>query len=395
MIWPDGNLLVKAIVTWGLMAHRDPTLGLGSFVRGKLQDKKLDAALGEAPLVSSYRALSDEPIPFLEEWLKHPTNDDGWWDGSEVGSALDAISCPVLVQGGWYDLFLDDSLMQYQRLAARGVAVELKLGPWTHGDMLTKGLASTLTDATAWLRDQAGLEPRDPATKPVRLVEINSRADLALDGWPDGAPAEATYHLATGGRLTADADAAGGTTSFRYDPADPTPRVGGASNDDASGAKDNSRLESRADVVTFTSEPLAAETHLLGVPVVDLTFASDRSDTAVFVRLCEVTAEGKSINVTDRLVPLRADDRASDGTWQLEVALPATCISIAAGHRIRLQLSSGAFPRFARHPGTSEPVSTATDYVAAAQAVHHASSLRLPLSTEPAARSASASTVSA
>ncbi|MDP9101415.1 MAG: CocE/NonD family hydrolase [Actinomycetota bacterium] len=366
MVWPGGALFLKAVLGWSVMAQRDPRLGLRSLIAEKRRSAAIDTAGMTGPLSSSYQAVSRGPIAFWDQWLQHPNNDDGWWDRFELRRALDVISCPVLVQGGWYDLFLDDSVSQYQRLAARGVPVELNLGPWTHGDMLTKGLGASMTDAVAFLRDVAGIEPRAAITKPVRLLEIGSKTLLSYDRWP--APAqECTLHLGEGGRLS-DEVGPPGTVGFLYDPADPTPRVGGASNDAESGAKDNTALERRADVVTFTSQPLAAELRILGSPRVALSFASDRSDTAVFVRLCQVTADGTSRNITDRLVLLHAAERV-DGQWTLEVTLPPTCITLSAGQRLRLQLSSGAYPRFARHPGTAEPPGIATDFLPASQQV--------------------------
>ncbi|MCU1600088.1 MAG: X-Pro dipeptidyl-peptidase-like protein [Frankiales bacterium] len=384
MVWPGGNLFLRAGLSWSAMAQRDPTLGVKTALREKSQLAKVTKAGTQAPLQTSYLGASNGPIGFWEDWLSHPTRDD-YWARLEIAKNLDSVTCPVLVQGGWYDLFLEDSLGQYARLTSSGAPVELQLGPWTHGDMLTKGLGASFTDATAFLREVAGLEKRPGTPRPVRLLEINSGADVHLDRWAADPVATRTWHLAPGSLTSTAADT--GTTSFRYDPADPTPQVGGAGNDKASGSRDNTDLEKRADVVTFTTEPLPADLHLLGAPQIALTFGSDRTDTAVFLRLCEVKPDGTSFNITDRIVQLRAANRTADAsdpgstsTWDLTVTLPPTCIAISAGNRLRLQVSSGAYPLYARHPGTAEPVGTATEYLPASQTVHHTgATLTLPV----------------
>jgi hypothetical protein len=330
-------------------------------------------------LLPGYQRLSGASIGFWENWASHPDEADPYWQQGDLRPVLDRLACPVLVQGGWYDLFLEDSLEQYTRLAARGVPVELQIGPWAHAHMLTRALRATLTDATAWLREVADLDRRPAGVPPVRLMEINSEAESGHPAWPTASGGQLSLHLADGGRLTETAPTAPGRTHFRYDPANPTPSVGGATNEPTAGPADNRSLEQRSDVVTFTTEPLAAAVRILGSPIVELVFGSDRSDTCVFVRLCEVRPDGSSTNVTDRLVVLRPESRGDDGTWQVRVTLPPTNIAVAAGNGLRLQLSSGAFPRFLRHPGTGDNPATTVDFHPASQVVHHGGSVRLPL----------------
>jgi putative CocE/NonD family hydrolase len=98
----------------------------------------------------------------------------------------------------------------------------------------------------------------------------------------------------------------------------------------------------------------------------EIWFRSSRPFADVFVRLCDVDERGRSTNVCDGLVSVRGADALSC----VRVALWPTAHRFGAGHRIRVQVSSGAFPRFARNPGTGEPHTTATRLVAAQQEVH-------------------------
>ncbi|HJT93241.1 MAG TPA: CocE/NonD family hydrolase [Mycobacterium sp.] len=101
-----------------------------------------------------------------------------------------------------------------------------------------------------------------------------------------------------------------------------------------------------------------------------MNLASRRSSLRyadVFVRLCDVNPIGHSYNVCDGLVSLAEADEIACAT----VRLWPTAYRFKRRHRIRVQVSSGAFPRYARNPGTGEPVATATTLKAADQAVYH------------------------
>ena len=87
----------------------------------------------------------------------------------------------------------------------------------------------------------------------------------------------------------------------------------------------------------------------------------------MFVRLCDVDERGRSFNVCDGLVSLTA----ADDLTRAAVTLWPTAYRFRRGHRIRVQVSSGAFPRYARNPGTGEPHATATTLRSADQEIHH------------------------
>jgi hypothetical protein len=159
--------------------------------------------------------------------------------------------------------------------------------------------------------------------------------------------------------------------SFRYDPADPTPSVGGPRMDSRqAGSQRNNALESRQDVLVFTSEPLTEPLDVIG-PV---SFrARARGSTAhfdVFARLCDVDPKGTSWNICDGLLRLGGEPGSgdggagADGGWRdVTVPMSATAHRFGAGHRLRVQVSGGAHPRFMRNTGTGEPLATATRLV--------------------------------
>src|SRR4051794_26707565 len=154
---------------------------------------------------------------------------------------------------------------------------------------------------------------------------------------------------------------------------DPTPSVGGRVLAHRAGRRDNRRLEARPDVRTFTTAPLEFPVELLGGAKVRLFLDSDNPYADVFLRLCDVDARGRSVNVTDRLVRLDPVDGEAtrSGERTVEATLPDTAHRFRAGHRIRLQVSGGAHPRYARNLGTGEPIGQATRGVPVTHRIGH------------------------
>jgi putative CocE/NonD family hydrolase len=369
--WPDDTFSPGMALRWAAQVTPSPSGGLlKQLVTMRGDDKRLRAAAMSAPVSSSYTIATREQVPFFEAWLAADAADAAVWQEQDLAIALERISCPVLVQAGWYDVFLESSLKQYERLRERGVDARLSIGPWHHVQMTAPAIADMVQFLTELLLDG----PARAQGHPVRLIEVGAKTPELLDAWPVAGVVDRTYHL-VGGNLSAELPADDGgsvATLFTYDPADPTPAVGGALLEPmGAGPRDNAKLESRTDVVTFDSPPLAETLVVRGNPKVSVSFGSDRPVTCVFLRLCDVAPDGRSTNLSDLMVPLSPGERREDGTWDVDVSLRPVAARVAQGHRLRLQVSSGAFPRFARHPGTAEPVATATTYLPARQTIHH------------------------
>jgi uncharacterized protein len=108
-------------------------------------------------------------------------------------------------------------------------------------------------------------------------------------------------------------------------------------------------------VLTFTSPVLKSDLEVIGEVTARIWLRADRPSCDLFVRLCDVDGRGKSINICDDLVTVRPE-----GTTEITVRLSPTAYVFRRGHRLRIQVSAGAFPRFARNLGGDEPVATAT-----------------------------------
>jgi putative CocE/NonD family hydrolase len=121
--------------------------------------------------------------------------------------------------------------------------------------------------------------------------------------------------------------------------------------------QDNRRLEARVDVVTFTGPPLEAPLEAIGPVRVELYARASESHFDLFARVCDVDPRGRSWNLCDALAsiaPGRFERSGQDGVWRVQFDLWPIAHRFGSGHRIRLQISSGAHPRYVRNPGTGE-----------------------------------------
>lgn len=289
--------------------------------------------------------------------------------------------------GGWYDIFLQGTLDNHVALTAAGKPSKLLVGPWPHhqplshqvGDVnfgfrandglvdLRRPLLDMQLDwLDRWLRDDVPAEA-DPA--PVKLFVMGVDEWRDEPAWPLERAVDTELHLRAGGRLTREApDAGEAGDTYVYDPADPVPTHGGAllmASDFRQGPLDQACVESRHDVLTFTTDPLEEDLEVTGRVLVRLFAETDAPSTDWVARLCDVDAQGVSRNITDGVV------RVNREAGEHVVDLWATSIVFLAGHRIRMQVTSSNFPRWDRNLGTGESPRTGTEMRTAQQTVHH------------------------
>src|SRR5205807_7498943 len=141
------------------------------------------------------------------------------------------------------------------------------------------------------------------------------------------------WHLQPGGGLAETPPTGSAPDRFRYDPADPTPAVGGTSLSSNSGARDNRALEARSDVLTYTTTPLDEDLEIIGPVFAAVHLTSSTGHFDVFVRLCDVGPSGRSVNVCDGIVRC-----GPDTTQPVRVDLWPIAHRIRRLHRLRLEV---------------------------------------------------------
>jgi uncharacterized protein len=366
-----GAFTLNDFLSWSeMIVHQERTRPLQGVLRTATTSRRLATAFAGLPLADAADRLLEHRAPWFRAWLSHPDLAEPFWDRLKADEALRRVGVPVRLVGGWQDLFLNQTVHQYEVLRARGVDVSLTIGPWTHPQVGTRGASRVVRGNLAWLDEHlAGESPARQAPVQVYVTGANAWRDLPT--WPPSTTEEVRF-LQPGGRLTADEPTgAGPSSSFYYDPADPTPTLGGGLLTSDAGVRDNRALEARPDVLTFTSAPLATPLEIVGRPVVELAHSRDNQHADVFVRLCDVDPRGRSRNFSDAYARLDPSSPANE-VQLLELRLDPCAHRLPAGHRLRLQVSGGSHPRFARNEGTAGPAASAAELRACIHTVHHA-----------------------
>lgn len=356
--YPGGSFALDRALTWTYVVSKQERSRLAVLN----SQRALTPAFRHLPLADADTVAVGHPVPFYRDWLAHTEPGDPYWTATDFRPVLRDLGIPVSLVGGWYDIFLPSMVEDYFVLRDSGQDVRLRVGAWRHAStgLGRFSFAEALDLFATHLRHQP---PRPSA--PVRVEVMGGGGWRDLGQWPPPARVQ-RWHLQPGGGLSPDGPAASEPDRYRYDPADPTPAVGGSALSTNSGPKDNRALERRPDVLTYTSAPLTHDLEVIGPVSTELHAESSRAHTDFFARLCDVDPRGRSVNITDGLQRLTTSAHAP-----VTVKLWPTAHRFRAGHRIRLQVSSGAHPRYARNTGSGEPLATATTLLAAEQTVHH------------------------
>jgi hypothetical protein len=241
--------------------------------------------------------------------------------------------------------------------------------------------AEAVRESLVWFRAHLTGDHTTLRTQPVRLYLQGAQQWRVYPEWPPPASSPQTWYLQSGYGL-APTPPGNGADRFRYDPADPTPTVGGPLLDPRTGGRrDNTELEARPDVLTYTSTMLHDPLDVIGPVSATVQLRTSTGHTDVFVRLCDVDASGRSTNVCDGLQRITPETipAGPDGTHTVPVRLWPTAYRFQPGHRLRLQISGGSFPRFARNTGTGEPLGQATRLTPTDLEIRHTTTITLPI----------------
>ena len=371
--YQGGSLNFESMFGWSTMMAENAATGFNMKMLLGMWDRnrKLEKAFDHLPLKEADNIVIGRSTQLYQEVLEHSPDDD-YWNPVNFSSRVPELTIPIYLMGGWYDLFLDWQLKDYQALRAAGRNPYLLIGPWFHGEF--SSTPSMTRKSLTWFQAHMKGNTSKLREIPVRLFVMGANEWRNFSDWPPPAQNERWYLQPDGG-LALTTPPVSEPDQYRYDPSDPTPAVGGNSLGSRKhmGAKDNRKLESRADVLVYTSAILDHDVEVIGPVTADLYVRSSLQHTDFFARLCVVEPSGKSINLCDGILRLTPDCVVpqADGSLHIQINIWPTAYHFSRGQRIRLQVSSGAHPSFARNPGTGEPLATATKLRVAEQSVYH------------------------
>jgi uncharacterized protein len=380
-----GSLSLESAGSWlVLVAVQERRLAPLAMVR---ELRRLPSIFSEWPLGDLDERATGGQVAWFREGLASQNREDAYWVRRDFAAGVGRVTAAVQLVGGWYDIFLPWMLEDFRALKAAGHEPQLIIGPWTH---TAPGLMRAgLREGLAWLRARLLDDDRLVRRAPVMLRltgEATEGGWREYSTWPPPGTTERNLWLAADGCLEPQEPAgqAEAGDRYRYDPRDPTPSLGGPVLLSREPVLDNRPLEARADVLTYTTAPLPAALEAIGPVRVRLWVRASSPYFDVFARVCDVDAAGVSRNVCDalaRVTPTRFE-QLPDESWAVTIDLWPMAHRFAAQHRIRLQVSSGAHPRYARNPGTGADSAGATELraveIEVLHDVRHPSQLILP-----------------
>jgi uncharacterized protein len=334
--------------------------------------------------------------------LSHPTYDD-YYRPTSVEAHWSDIHTPALHIAGWYDIYLQGTLRTYQALTALGKAPQkLIIGPWIHAFNLSASKVGQLDfgpDAalnieqieSRWLdRFLKNTDNKIDQEPPVSLFVMGINQWRSEPAWPIARAIETPFYLTSqghantlfgnGGLTTTPPSTTSGapTDHYTYSPHNPVPNVAGPLRGSLAGPGDHTPIERRDDVLVYTSPTIEKPTEVTGYIHLILHISSNVTDTDFVARLCDVYPDGRSIILCDGVAATRFREGLHQALpmtpgeiYEINICLTATSNVFLPGHKIRLEVTSSCFPRFARNLNTGEPYATGTNIKIAHQTIHH------------------------
>jgi putative CocE/NonD family hydrolase len=349
--------------------------------------------------------------------------DDPWWDRQGYLTADDSVSVAALHVSSWFDMAqealeeaeifrknaLNDRAKNGQyaiisptvHCASEAASANTKVGDLEVGDARLHYWETYLAWFDRWLK---GNEHAIDSLPRVQYYVIGRNEWRKADRWPVPQMRETAFYLRSdggantrngNGRLSLEAPKTERADTFTYDPANPVPSRGGSicctgNPKDVPGSFDQSDIEQRPDVLTYTTDALRDGLELTGPMRAVVFLSSDAADTDITVKLTDVFPDGRSMNMQEGITRVRYRDgfdrprMMSRGTvYEVPVDLHATSWYLPPGHRLRVEISSSNFPRFDRNLNTGGRNYDETTWKTAKNTVHHsaahASRLILPV----------------
>jgi predicted acyl esterase len=378
-----------------------------------MQNSYMGGVLKEKDVIgwSKGQGVADDVL----DTQRRRVEDDIFWNRSAMSENRKYIQIPIYNVGGWYDIFNHGNISNFEYLQNHGAKgargnQKLLMGPFGHGnlsgdlsypgfDRLNLAGDQEIRWFAYWLKgENNGIMDEPPVSYFMMAGAEKGQLSpknhiLTSANWPP-AYREVRYYLEPDKTLAAKAPGGEGTKlSYRFDPANPVPTVGGANLTFERGPMDQRTIKDRPDYLRFQTPVLDKDVTVSGPVKVELYGATDGPDTDFMAKLVDVYPDGYEAIVLD--APIRAKFRngrlpgdvkmmTPGAPEELDIDLWSTAITFEKGHRIAVHITSSNSPRFNVNPNTGEPegehrlpprVATNTVYMDAS----HPSALVLPV----------------
>ncbi|MEQ6378068.1 CocE/NonD family hydrolase [Bacillaceae bacterium S4-13-56] len=349
----------------------------------------------------------DEELGFeLDRWheeFKHAKLDD-WWKRISYQDKFHEIDLPALHISGWYDDEQIGTPLNFQGMATNGASEfarknqKMIMGPWPHQINQSTKLgdldfgSDSLIDLNhyilrwfnLWLKGENDGIKEDP---PVKMFVMGDNQWRDEHEWPLARTEWIKYYIDSKGRansrfgdgfLSQGKPKGNDSDQYTYDPNDPVPFITEATSAQIGGPDNYSSIERRDDVLVYSTEELEKDVEVSGPIKMELFASTSAKDTDFMVKLIDVWPNGYAQRLTDGMV--RARFRESMGnptlvtpgeTYKYIIDCWNTSHMFKKGHRIRIEISSSAFPKYDRNLNTGEELGKTTNIKIAHQTIYH------------------------
>ena len=363
-----------------------------------------DTILRKRPL-NRIDSLAGQELWLFQDWVNRPTFDAYWEAVTLLTEDYQRTSIPSLSITGWYDDTMVGTMSHYNGMRESPASDKqfLMIGPWTHGQTFMGGSTSVRgmelsEDSVLDMREvhleffERFLNHDESESEPpkARIYVTGQNRWHQFDQYPPSRVVSRRLYLRSGGQANTAAgdgllswDAPGDELpdSYRFDPDNPAPehpadRLFGPPLTD----EQRTELDNREDVLIYTSAPLETDVTVVGPVALNMHASSDGRDTDFVVRLLDISPDGAEIKPTAPDGAIRARFRNGFDAEELLTPNEIEPFTIQMfdmghqfkkGHRIRLQVTSSAFPLFHPNPNTGNPLPTDTESRVATQTIWH------------------------
>jgi putative CocE/NonD family hydrolase len=340
-----------------------------------------------------------------EDILRHDLADP-WWAQFPYYKGSEKVDVPALFVNSWGDFGVNESLFEFNYFQTHSLSAKSRnnefviISPTTHcaselaksptvvgqrdlGDARKDFWNIYLKWYAYWLKgDENGITQMPH----VQYYLMGLNQWRSAESWPIPGTEFRRYYLHGQGAANSRYGDGLLTTGapqrdepadqYVYDPASPVPTGTGPGLPE--GFFDQSSVEMRRDVLVYTSEPLKAGMEVTGPVMARIYVSSSAKDTDFTAKLVDVYPDGRAFNLQDGILRARYREGFDKKVWMqadrvyaVDVSLDATSNYFAAGHRIRLEVSSSNFPRFDRNLNTGGNNYDETGWQVAHNSVHH------------------------
>ncbi len=389
----------------------------------------------ENPKIDMKEALSHLPLQdilqnihgkkeIFDKMVRRKPNDADWYKGGLYHDDME-IGVPSFWFASWYDVSISPNIALFNHVRANTKDPKIRddqylvIAPVLHCSY-TRATENTVvgernvgdarldydTQIYAWFDfwlkgDENNFKENTPR---IQYYTMGSNKWQSAEEWPPKKAKLTTYYLNSKGNAnslygdgslsTIKPGKENAPDTFRYDPLNPVSSYGGnvccTGNAVKGGAFDQQRMETRNDILVYTTEPLKKGVELSGFIESTLYVSSDAKDTDFTIKLVDVYPDGRAYNLDETIQRARYREgyekevfMKKGEVYKVDLTPMATSNYFEKGHRIRIEISSSNFPRFSRNLNTGGNNYDEKESVIATNSIHHSkahlSQIRLPL----------------